>query len=202
MQTILTSNQSTLIVDKSRFIGVTFHVETTHDVNECLAHVRKIFPKAKHYCYAYVIGHDEKGFDDGEPSKTAGRPLLELLKRGAYDETLIVVVRYFGGTLLGASRLLRTYVSIANATLNAAEKHQIVYMHTYQLEVSYSDYEYLQNEAKKHSFILENVTFSDTIGIKLLAQRKADEILLQILQGRGIIKPLNLEKRYLKENSL
>ena len=198
MQTILVSNQTTLVVDKSRFIGVTFHVQSPREVEECLQVVRKTYPKARHYCYAYIIGADEKGFDDGEPSKTAGRPLLELLKHGSYDETLIVVVRYFGGILLGASRLLRTYVNAANATLSAAEKHQIVTMYAYQLTLSYRDYEFLVNEAKKHSFILENVTFGDTIGIKLLAIEKAEARLNQFFQGRAEIIPLLTEKRYLR----
>ncbi|MDY0345676.1 MAG: YigZ family protein [Bacilli bacterium] len=201
MQTILTSSQSTLIIDKSRFIGVTFHVQSSEEVEACLKEIRKQFPKAKHYCYAYVIGQDEKGFDDGEPSKTAGRPLLELLKRGEFDETLIIVVRYFGGTLLGASRLLRTYVSVANATLNATEKHEIVYLNAYQLELAYSDYDYFLNEAKKHSYILENAVFSDTIMIKLLSRENAVDILEQILKGREQITFLEPEKRYIKETS-
>ncbi len=199
MRTILSSFSSSLIVDKSRFIGVTFHVEKSLEVEPLLKAVRKEYPKAKHYCYAYVIGQEEKGFDDGEPSKTAGRPLLELLKRGEYDETLIVVVRYFGGTLLGASRLLRTYVNVANATLNAAEKHRIADLFAYQLEIAYSGYESLLNEAKKRSYILENAVFSDTIKIKLLSETKADEFLHQFLQGRDKISLLVSEKRYIKE---
>lgn len=199
MRTILDSYSSSLIIDKSRFIGVTFHVQNAFEVEAFLKAVRKQYPKAKHYCYAYVIGQEEKGFDDGEPSKTAGRPLLELLKRGGYDETLIVVIRYFGGTLLGASRLLRTYVNIANATLSSAEKYRIAKLFAYRLNISYSDYEPLLNEAKKRSYILENAIFSDTIKIKLLSEENAEEFLRQFLQGNGKIDLLVPEKRYLKE---
>lgn len=199
MRTILNSFSSSLIIDKSRFIGVTFHVQNTFEVEAFLKAVRKQYPKAKHYCYAYVIGQEEKGFDDGEPSKTAGRPLLELLKRGEYDETLIVVIRYFGGTLLGASRLLRTYVNIANATLSSAEKYRIAKLFAYRLDISYGDYEPLLNEAKKRSYILENAVFSDTIKIKLLSEENAEEFLRQFLQGNGKIDLLVPEKRYLKE---
>lgn len=199
MRTILDSYSSSLIIDKSRFIGVTFHVQNAFEVEAFLKAVRKQYPKAKHYCYAYVIGQEEKGFDDGEPSKTAGRPLLELLKRGGYDETLIVVIRYFGGTLLGASRLLRTYVNVANATLSSAEKYRIAKLFAYRLNISYSDYEPLLNEAKKRSYILENAIFSDTIKIKLLSEENAEEFLRQFLQGNGKIDLLVPEKRYLKE---
>ena len=201
MFAILNSSTSTLIIDKSRFIAVTFHVRNGEEVKRCLSAIKKEYPKARHYCYAYIIGAEEKGFDDGEPARTAGRPLLELLKRGQFDQTLIVVIRYFGGTLLGASRLLRAYVAVANEALSGAEKHEIVHLFSYALELAYSDYEYLLSEAKKRSYILENSVFSDTIMIKLLAREPADDFLQQTLHGRGKITPLEMERRYLKETS-
>ncbi|NCA97716.1 MAG: YigZ family protein [Bacteroidia bacterium] len=199
MRTILVSNTATLLVDKSRFIGVTFHIESAADIEKYLKDVRHQYPKAKHYCYAYILGQNEKGHDDGEPSKTAGRPLLELLKRGEYDETLLVVVRYFGGTLLGASRLLRTYVAVANETLTKSDKSRIVMMFAYHVRVAYSDYDRLLNEAKKHSYILENAAFSDTIDVMLLASEKADENLQEIFHDIIEITALLPEKRYIKE---
>lgn len=202
MQTILFSSTATLLVDKSRFIGVTFHIENADEIEKCLKDIRHQYPKAKHYCYAYVLGQNEKGYDDGEPSKTAGRPLLELLKRGEYDETLLVVVRYFGGTLLGASRLLRTYVTVASETLSKGEKSQIVSMFTYRVRIAYSGYDSLLSEAKKHSYILENATFSDTIDIKLLSVEKADENLKAIFHDIIEITALLPEKRYIKETTI
>ncbi|NCA97428.1 MAG: YigZ family protein [Bacteroidia bacterium] len=202
MQTILVSSTATLFVDKSRFIGVTFHIENADDIEKCLKDIRLQYPKAKHYCYAYVLGQNEKGYDDGEPSKTAGRPLLELLKRGEYDETLLVVVRYFGGALLGASRLLRTYVAVASETLSKGEKSQIVSMFTYRVRIAYSGYDFLLSEAKKHSYILENATFSDTIDIKLLSVEKADENLKAIFHDIIEITALLPEKRYIKETTI
>ena len=201
MRTILTTNEATLIVNKSRFIALTFHIQDVKEVDEILKMVRKDYPKAKHYCYAYVIGREEKGFDDGEPARTAGRPLLDLLKKGDFDQTMVVVVRYFGGTLLGASRLLRTYVSVAHEVLIKATKHEIAYLYVYQLCIDYSEYEYLQSEAKKRSYILEKPLFSDTIDIKLLAREKADDILKELLHGRGEITFLGQEKHYTEEIS-
>lgn len=201
MRTILTTNEATLIVNKSRFIALTFHIQDVKEVDEILKMVRKDYPKAKHYCYAYVIGREEKGFDDGEPARTAGRPLLDLLKKGDFDQTMVVVVRYFGGTLLGASRLLRTYVSVAHEVLIKATKHEIAYLYAYQLCIDYSEYEYLQSEAKKRSYILEKPLFSDTIDIKLLAREKADDNLKELLHGRGEIIYLGQEKHYIEETS-
>ena len=110
MFTVLEKNEITLIRDKSSFIGILVHATSVESVKQYLIDIRKEYPKAKHYCYAYKIGEAKKCSDDGEPSKTAGRPLLELLEKKDMDEALLVVVRYFGGVLLGASRLMSTYL--------------------------------------------------------------------------------------------
>ena len=102
MYTVLERVEAQITKDRSIFIAILFHVTSTENVKQYLEAAREDFPKAKHYCYAYVIDDKEKCSDDGEPSKTAGRPLLELLKKKNLNETLIVVVRYFGGVLLGA----------------------------------------------------------------------------------------------------
>jgi len=199
MRTILASASSTLLVDKSRFIGVTFHVADREEVITCLKAVRKMHPKAKHYCYAYIMGSSEKGFDDGEPAKVAGRPLLELLKRGHYDEILLVVVRYFGGIKLGAPRLLRTYVAVGDDTLAKGAKCEIALMNGYEIDLAYADYERLQSEAKKHAFVLENAHFGDSISIRLFSAERAESTLDEILQGRGSITSLPVQKRYIEE---
>ena len=81
----------------------------------------KKLPKAKHVVYAYKVGNASKSCDDQEPKGTAGRPMMELLMKRNLDNIALVVVRYFGGVKLGASRLLRTYVGAANEALNKAE---------------------------------------------------------------------------------
>ena len=81
MNTILERNEITLVRDRSSFIGVLLHVTSVESVKLYLDEVRKQYPKAKHYCYAYVIGDKKKCSDDGEPIHTAGRPLMELLEK-------------------------------------------------------------------------------------------------------------------------
>ena len=100
MFTILEKNEITLIREKSSFIGILVHATCVESAKQYLIDIKKEYPKAKHYCYAYVIGQNQKSSDDGEPAGTAGRPLLELLNKKNMDETLLVVVRYFGGVLL------------------------------------------------------------------------------------------------------
>ena len=105
---------------KSKFYATVFPVSSVEEFNVKLAEIRKANPKAKHIVYAYRIGVNSKSTDDKEPKGTAGRPLLELLTKKNLVNTAIIVVRYFGGSELGASRLLRTYLASGVAAVNNA----------------------------------------------------------------------------------
>jgi len=106
---------------KSKFTAFVFPVSNTEDFKIRLEQIRKANPKARHVVYAYRIGQQSKSNDDREPKGTAGRPLLELLMKKNLNNTGIIVVRYYGGTQLGAGRLLRTYVASAVEAINKAE---------------------------------------------------------------------------------
>ena len=105
---------------KSKFYSYIFPVTNVEDFKTKLEELRKVNPKAKHIVYAYRIGVNSKSTDDKEPKGTAGRPLLELLTKKNLVDTAIIVVRYFGGSELGASRLLRTYLASGVDALNHA----------------------------------------------------------------------------------
>ena len=106
---------------KSKFYSFVFPVSNVEEFKEKLAELRKAHPKAKHIVYAYRVGMMSKSTDDKEPKGTAGRPLLELLMKKNLNYVAIIVVRYFGGSELGASRLLRTYVASGVSAINNAE---------------------------------------------------------------------------------
>lgn len=106
---------------KSKFYSLVFPVQDVEAFKTKLEEIRKANPKAKHIVYAYRIGVNSKSTDDKEPKGTAGRPLLELLMKKNLNDIAIIVVRYFGGTELGASRLLRTYVASGVSAINNAE---------------------------------------------------------------------------------
>lgn len=125
----------------SKFIGYCFPVKTTNDVKAALAELKKEHPKAGHHCYAYRLGIDGNQYranDDGEPAGSAGRPILGQIDSAGITDTLVIVVRYFGGTLLGVPGLINAY-KIATvdclALVNIVEKNveQMV-----QLEFDYS----------------------------------------------------------------
>jgi len=108
-------------VMKSKFIAYLFPLEKEEDFKMILASLRKEHKKARHIVYAYRVGMKSKSCDDGEPKGTAGHPLLELLYKKDVNNVALLVVRYFGGTLLGAGRLLRTYLQAGIDAVNESE---------------------------------------------------------------------------------
>lgn len=108
----------------SKFIGYLFPVESTNEVNKALESVRLTHPKATHHCYAYRLGKDGSEYrvqDDGEPSGSAGLPIYNQLLAKEVVNTLLIVVRYYGGVKLGVSGLIKTYKETAKATLDEAK---------------------------------------------------------------------------------
>ncbi|NHB68753.1 IMPACT family protein [Perlabentimonas gracilis] len=108
----------------SKFIALAYPVSTEEEVKEILAELRKHYHDARHHCYAYVIGYDGQSWranDDGEPSSTAGKPIYGQILSRELTNTLVVVIRYFGGTKLGVSGLINAYKVAASEALDANE---------------------------------------------------------------------------------
>ena len=117
-----------LVINKSKFYSFVYPITTEEQAKTFIAELEEKFADATHICTAYLLSSPkvEKANDDGEPSGTAGKPMLELLKKKGLDNVLLAVVRYFGGTKLGASRLLRTYIQSGVNVLNIAELVEII----------------------------------------------------------------------------
>ncbi len=169
MRTVLERNETTLIRDRSSFIGIVLHLGNKDQAKDYLDEIRKEYPKAKHYCYAYIVNGVKKCSDDGEPAKTAGRPLLEILERKDMDEVLLVVVRYFGGVLLGASRLMSTYIEAGAMVIDSADILRIEKKYVYHMEIDYKDFDHLKRLAKNLSYVLENVIYETKISLDVIA---------------------------------
>lgn len=120
MQTVTERFIKTTEMMGSKFIAILFPLNDDSLFKGILYDIKKEFNKARHYVYAYRVGQKSKSNDDSEPKGTAGRPLLELLHKKEMNNCAIVVVRYFGGTKLGAGRLLRTYVQSGVNVINVA----------------------------------------------------------------------------------
>ena len=175
MFTILEKNEITLLRDKSSFIGILVHATSVESAKQYLIDIKKEYPKAKHYCYAYSIGGAKKSSDDGEPSGTAGRPLLELLNKKEMDETLLVVVRYFGGVLLGASRLMSTYLETGVQVINSADIVEISNKYGYKMVLSYKEFDELKRLGKSWGFSFENIKYEDKISVDVLGDEDSGE---------------------------
>ena len=117
------NNSSTQQIEvmKSKFIAYLYPLQKEEDFKPLLMSLRKEHKKARHIVYVYRVGTKSKSSDDGEPKGTAGHPLLELLHKKDINNVALLVVRYFGGTLLGAGRLLRTYLQAGIEVINNAE---------------------------------------------------------------------------------
>lgn len=132
-----------LDMKKSRFIAMAFHVESEDDVHMIIGNLKKSNKTAKHVAYAYVLGETyniAKNNDDGEPAGSAGAPIYEAIKQLHLTNTLVAVVRYFGGVELGKSRLTRVYNNVAVGALNEAKKYRMVYCNEVEIKVSYQNY--------------------------------------------------------------
>lgn len=119
----------------SKFIAFAYPIETVEDFKKLLQNLKKEHPKAVHHCFAYRIGTDGNSFrvsDDGEPSGTAGRPILGQIDSKAITNTAVIVVRYFGGTLLGVPGLINAYKTATTLAL------QVVPVIQKQIEVKYA----------------------------------------------------------------
>ena len=133
---------NTIIIDKSKFITTLYPVENVEEINAILSNVRKKYYDATHNCYAYIIddGNIQKCSDDGEPSKTAGFPMLDALKKNNLTNILAITTRYFGGIKLGAGGLIRAYSSSVSEALKTATFYTSKLLSVYEIIIPYSDY--------------------------------------------------------------
>lgn len=127
MRTIKEKRENNFEIEKSEFITYAIPVKTVDELEKCLAEIKKEHSKARHVCYAVVMSSPqvERAVDDGEPQGTAGRPILEVIKKQKLTNIAVVVVRYFGGIKLGRGGLLRAYV---RSVADCLKKCEIVEM--------------------------------------------------------------------------
>ena len=133
--------ETSITIKKSEFIGILYPIETDEDITNAISDAKKRYPKATHYVTANIKG--ERGEyassnDDGEPSRTAGYPVLDVLMRNNLTNILCVVIRYFGGIKLGAGGLIRAYSSSASDVLKEATLYNKVSAKKYRITFPYS----------------------------------------------------------------
>lgn len=192
MKTIIAPVKNEIIVEKSRFIALLFPLTSEEEALNLLDSIRKEYTGARHYCFAYKFNDIARFSDDGEPKGTAGIPLLTLLENNELENVLLVVVRYFGGTLLGASRLLRTYVNAGKSALDLAEIIEVVPEFIYEFCIKEADLAVFYNFINREKVPFETEFKNE----KVLIRVKGDERL------EGALKALfyDTEIRKLSQN--
>jgi uncharacterized YigZ family protein len=158
-----------IMAANSRFIASAGYTPSVAEAREFIAAVRAEFPDASHHCVAYLVGHGASvtaGMsDDGEPSGTAGRPMLAVLRGSGLGDVTVVVTRYFGGTLLGTGGLVRAYSDGVRAVLEVLPRTERIEMERISLEVSYAAYAAARRLLEEHNAQIADEVFAEAVTI-------------------------------------
>jgi uncharacterized YigZ family protein len=160
--------ENEIIIDKSRFIAHVARTETFDAAQQFIQEIKKKYKDATHNCSAYLIGeHDQiqKALDDGEPSGTAGVPILEVIKKKGLKDTTVVVTRYFGGIKLGAGGLIRAYSKSASEGIVATGVVERKLMRVMITNIDYSWLGKLENELRASVYEVKEIQYLDTVSI-------------------------------------
>ena len=177
VNTVVKEQVNILEVKKSKFIALVKRIDSELEAKQTVEECKKRYPMAKHYVYAYIIDDLKRCSDDKEPSKTAGAPILQVLEKKEMDHIICVVVRYFGGILLGAPGLVRAYTKSACNVLDMATKVPLI---LYKKVLCVFPYEFVN----KMDFLLKDRTileknFLDKVSYTVLLEVE-DKILTEI----------------------
>ena len=164
--TIKQSGTYEVVIQKSKFIAHFKRVETEEEAQAFIQSIKKEHWNATHNCSAYIIGErneHQKANDDGEPSGTAGIPMLEVLRKRHLKDTVVVVTRYFGGIKLGGGGLIRAYGGTVSEGLDAVGIVERLPMQQLTLTVDYTWIGKVENELRQSSYLLDDIIYADLV---------------------------------------
>lgn len=199
---VITSNGTGEIVEKkSRFIANTFYVESVEEAESKIAQLNKKYYDARHNCYAYVIGDNceiTKCSDNGEPSGTAGKPILEVITGAGLTNILIVVTRYFGGVLLGTGGLVRAYTQAAQAGVAASQVGEKVYGRLLDITIDYGRVGAVQYYLTQNDISIRDSQYAADVRFEICVREPdAERIQKDLIQKcDGQIKIEEMEKGF------
>ncbi|OKZ92568.1 MAG: YigZ family protein [Eubacterium sp. 36_13] len=158
---------------KSRFIGDVYNIENEEDALYYINETKKKYWDARHHCYAYIIGNNNeiKRFsDDGEPSGTAGKPILDVLDKSGIANCLIIVTRYFGGTLLGTGGLIRAYSEAAKSGIEASGIMEVKKGIQAQIDADYNSFGKIQYMCMERNIIITDTEYGENVHINMIIE--------------------------------
>ena len=180
--TLKEASTAEIVEKKSRFIANSCHIESKEEAEEKINLIKKKYYDAKHNCFAFsIVDKDgnllEKSSDDGEPSGTAGAPILNVIRKNNLNNVLIVVTRYFGGVLLGTGGLIRAYTNAAKDALSACRIGELTEgVHAF-LDVDYNYVGKVQYICAQNDITIVNTEYADGVTFELMMENAARNIL-------------------------
>ena len=203
-KTIKKNVSAEIVEKKSKFIANVFYVESREEAEDIIKMQKKKYYDARHNCYAFrVLGEDgiiEKSSDDGEPSGTAGAPMLNILSKMEITNILVIVTRYFGGILLGTGGLVKAYSEVTKNALEKAEITKIEEGFLYKIEIKYSDLENFKYFIKNNdASIIKEEYFENVFLHIFMPKNKIECLKSEKINSFNIIKMEKQEKMYTKK---
>jgi uncharacterized YigZ family protein len=187
-------------IERSRFIAYVNRAETEEEALAFIADIKKKHWDANHNCSAYMIGEHnliQKANDDGEPSGTAGVPMLEVLKKRDLKDTVVVVTRYFGGIKLGAGGLIRAYGKATSEGLNATGIVERRLMRIMKTKIDYTWLGKVENEVRSSHYQLKEIHYLDAVEVEVYVEEASkeqfNEWMTELTNGQVNITEGNLE---------
>ena len=167
-KTVKGLGESEIVISKSRFITYVNRAETEAEAIEFIDSIKKLNSSANHNCSCYMIGeHDQiqKANDDGEPSGTAGVPMLEVLKKQGLKDTVVVVTRYFGGIKLGGGGLIRAYGKATTEGIASAQVVERKLHHVMKISIDYTWLGKVENEIRSSKYSLNEIQYAENVEV-------------------------------------
>ncbi len=193
-KTILNNEVYEYEISKSKFIAFSYFVQNEAEIKNIIEKHKKKYFDARHNVYAYILNNNiYKYSDDGEPSKTSGYQILNVLEKNQYNNVLIIVTRYFGGILLGTGGLTKAYTTSAIGVLNKSKKAKLIETKKYILNFEYKYMSEIKNILKKLSIDILNENFLEKIELEILIEENIEIELINKIQTELINKKIEYE---------
>lgn len=174
MKTIAKAVQSEINVKKSQFICHLFPTKTKKESKEIITKLNNQYNDATHNCTAYIVSDGEGFDDDGEPGGTAGKPMINVLRKNELHNVTAVVTRYFGGIKLGAGGLVRAYSKSVLEAINEAEILEVDLYDVYTIVFEYSDIKITDSEVRNNNLEVINKDYSDKVTYEVVSKDNKD----------------------------
>lgn len=186
--TVKSDGKAEITEKKSRFIASMHHVETEEEAAAFIASVKKEYYDARHNVYAFILNNGFKKYsDDGEPTRTGGFPVLEMLEMEGITDCACVVTRYFGGTLLGTGGLIRAYTKAAKDCLAVCGLLKKTMCHVVEINCDYTFLSKVEHILKTGGYLIDNIAYEETVIVRVICETaKTSELLDEITDAFGI----------------